>query len=60
VTADTITEIDGQPVASVADTCDILSSKSSGDRLAIKGETANVGGIFLSTYFDYTVHARLK
>jgi S1-C subfamily serine protease len=60
VTADTITEIDGQPVANVADTCDILSSHSSGDRLTIKGETANVGGIFLSTYFDYTVHARLK
>lgn len=60
VTADTITEIDGTPVSNVADTCDILSSHSSGDRLTIKGETANVGGIFLSTYFDYTVHARLK
>ncbi len=60
VTADTIEEIDGQPVSTVADTCDILSSHSSGDRLTIKGETANVGGIFLSTYFDYTVHARLK
>jgi S1-C subfamily serine protease len=60
VTADTIEEIDGQPVSTVADTCDVLSSHSSGDRLTIKGETANVGGIFLNTYFDYTVHARLK
>jgi S1-C subfamily serine protease len=60
VTADTIEEIDGTPVSTYSDICDILGSHSSGDRLTISGETVNVGGIFLSRYYDYTVHARLK
>jgi S1-C subfamily serine protease len=55
VPGDTIGEIDGTPVATVADTCEILSSHSSGDRLTISGET------FLGRYLRYKpVHARLK
>jgi S1-C subfamily serine protease len=60
VTADTVNEVDGTPVSNYADICDILSSKSSGDRVSISGGTVLVGGIFLSRYYDYTVRARLK
>jgi S1-C subfamily serine protease len=55
VPGDTVTEIDSQPVSSYADICDVLGSKSSGDRISISGET-----LFLNRYLDYTVKARLK
>ena len=55
VPGDTITEVDGQPVSNYAEICDVLGSKSSGDRLSVAGET-----LFLSRYLDYKVNARLK
>jgi S1-C subfamily serine protease len=55
VPGDTVTEVDGQPVSNYAEICDVLGSKSSGDRLSVAGET-----LFLSRYLDYKVNARLK
>jgi S1-C subfamily serine protease len=54
--ADTINEIDDTPVSSVADVCDVIASKSSGDRLKISGETLFAGRIYL----PYTIRATLK
>jgi S1-C subfamily serine protease len=54
--ADTINEIDDTPVNSVADVCDVIGSKSSGDRLKISGETLFAGRVYL----PYTIRARLK
>jgi S1-C subfamily serine protease len=55
VALDTVEELEGSPVSSVADICDILGSHSSGDRLSISGET-----LFGGRYLPYTVKATLK
>ncbi|MFL5868717.1 MAG: trypsin-like peptidase domain-containing protein [Thermoleophilaceae bacterium] len=55
VGTDTIEKMEGSPVKSVADTCDILGSHSSGDRISIEGET-----LFNARYLPYTVHVTLK
>jgi S1-C subfamily serine protease len=49
---DAIFEVDDTPVATVADVCDIVGSKSSGDRLKI-------AGISTPTRLPFTVRARL-
>jgi hypothetical protein len=55
VGTDTVEQLEGSPVKTVPDVCDILGSHSSGDRLSISGET-----LFGSRYVPYTVRATLK
>ena len=50
---DAIVEIDNTRVKNVADTCDIIGSKSSGDRLKIVGLGRLNGTVF-------TIRARLR
>lgn len=50
---DLVAEIDNTAVGTVAEACDIIGSKSSGDRLKISGVDAATGRIF-------TVRARLR
>ena len=53
---DTIEELDDTPVSNYADMCDVIASKSSGDRLKVSGET-----LFAGRYLRYPgVRVRLK
>jgi S1-C subfamily serine protease len=55
VFGDAVTEIDDTKVNSVADVCDIVGSKSSGDRLKVSGLTVVAGRVL-----PYTVRPRLR
>ena len=56
VSLDTVEQLDDTPVSNYADICDVVSSKSSGDRLKISGETLLAG-----RYYRYPgVRARLR
>ena len=56
VSTDTVEEVEGSPVKSISDLCDIIGSHSSGDRLKIAGET-----LFNGSYAEYRpVFATLK